>query len=78
MDYATCATVQKVDPTAKRNWNAFCGCSELSYTPDRCGLKAKMSRKGTFNTGMKNRTSRPVEVLKSWNLNGWPGTKYVL
>src|SRR4051812_16051605 len=64
---------QKVDPTANRNWNAFCACSVLSSTPARCGLNAKMRRNGTLSTGMKNRTSRPVDVFQSCMLKLWPG-----
>src|SRR5262249_44795442 len=56
---------QNVVPTAKRNVSGFCGCRLLLSTPARCGLYAKISRNGTFKTGMKNRISAPVDVLKA-------------
>src|SRR5258706_164649 len=56
---------QNVVPTANRNWNDFCGSRVLASTPARCGLYAKMSRNGTLITGMKSRTSTPVDVLNA-------------
>ena len=47
------------------------GSSVLFSTPPRCGFAAKISRNGTFSTGMKKRISAPVEVL---NALVWPVT----
>src|SRR3954471_4754830 len=57
---------QNVEPTAKRNLNFFSGCRLLSSTFVRDGFIAKIKRNGTFNTGMKNRISAPVDVLNAF------------
>ena len=44
----------------------FCAAVKFVVrTPRRDGLYALISRNGTFKTGMKNRTSKPVEVLNA-------------
>src|SRR5262245_22860989 len=65
---------QNVEPTANRNVNFLAGWKLLSSTPPRCGFIAKINRNGTLSTGMKNRTSAPVEVL---NALVWPITRVV-
>src|SRR3954471_19134383 len=57
---------QNVEPTANRNLNFFSGCRLLSSTLVRDGFIAKISRNGTFNTGMKNRISAPIDVLNAF------------
>ena len=58
--------LQNVDPTANRNLNRFSGLRLLSSTPARDGFIAKISRNGTFSTGMKKRISAPVDVLNAF------------
>src|SRR6185436_6987606 len=57
--------LQNVEPTANRNLKRFSKFRLLSSTLPRDGFMAKISRNGTFRTGMKKRISAPVDVLNA-------------